>query len=362
VYDFIKNFSYYKEAWKGKIILLGPTDRTLHDYMRVPLSELASSGKRAAMSGIEIHANILSNLLENSFLYGVDKTKPIIIMALLFSLTAIWGGILGFLLLLFFAFLYYFFAFYSFFQYNLVFPYISIVVTGLSAFFFLLIWEHFLQLKEKQKIKNIFKQYVSEEVIEEIMSQPDKLSLGGEGKYLTILFADVRGFTSFSEKHTPEETVKILNSLLERAMEPVEKYKGILDKFIGDCIMLIFGSPTQIEDPEKMAVLCAWEMKQNLEKFSEESGINLGMGIGINSDYVVIGNLGTPAYKDYTVIGDGVNLAARLESVAQKGEILVSASVYEKVKDIVKVSSYSEIKVKGKEQKVKVYSIEVISP
>ena len=199
-------------------------------------------------------------------------------------------------------------------------------------------------LKEKEMIKDAFRRYVSHQIAEEIFKNPEKYiqSLKGERKKVAVIFADIRGFTSLAERLPPERVVQILNNYLTKMTDIVFKYEGTVDKFIGDCIMSVFGAPISHDDDVFRAVKVAWEIQKYIEAENENRGEEekLKVGIGISYGEAVVGNIGSKERLEYTVIGDSVNLAARLESIAKGGEILVSSEVYESVKDKVLAESY----------------------
>lgn len=216
-------------------------------------------------------------------------------------------------------------------------------------------------LKEKEIIKDAFRRYVSRQVAEEIFKNPEKYiqSLKGERRKVAVIFADIRGFTSLAERLPPERVVQILNNYLTKMTDFVFKYEGTVDKFIGDCIMSVFGAPISHDDDVFRAVKVAWEMQKYIEVENENKGEEekLKVGIGISYGEAVVGNVGSKERLEYTVIGDSVNLAARLESIAKGGEILVSSEVYESVKDKVLAEKLPPTKIKGKTKDVSIYRI-----
>jgi adenylate cyclase len=207
----------------------------------------------------------------------------------------------------------------------------------------------------------MFQRYVSSQVVDVLLAHPDKIKLGGERKRLTIFFSDVRGFTSMSEKMQPEEVVHILNEYLTEMTNVVFKYRGTLDKFIGDAIMVIWGAPVGQKNHAELAVRAACEMKERIknlqEKWEKEGKKKISAGIGINTGEVVVGNMGSAQFSDYTVIGDNVNLAARLEENASGNQLIISDSTYHEVQDIISAKKLEPLKVKGKEKPVQVYEV-----
>lgn len=222
-------------------------------------------------------------------------------------------------------------------------------------------------LKEKKLIKEAFRRYVSHQVAEQIFQDPEKYlsSLKGERRKVAILFADIRGFTPMAESMEPEEVVKILNMYLSFMTEAVFKYQGTLDKFIGDCVMAVYGAPLFLKNPTEMAVKTAIEIQKNIKSLNGERIVNgeetIEIGIGINAGEAVVGNIGSEDRRlDYTVIGDNVNLASRLQTAANSMDvrILISKKAYREVADKVLAKEIPPIKVKGKKEPVEVYIIE----
>jgi len=222
-------------------------------------------------------------------------------------------------------------------------------------------------LKEKQLIKEAFRRYVSHQVAEQIFQNPDKylLSLKGERRRVTILFADIRDFTPLAESMEPEEVVKILNIYLSYMTEAVFKYQGTLDKFIGDCVMAVYGAPLFLKNTTEMAVKTAIEIQENIIALNKErvkkGGRAVEIGIGINTGEAVVGNIGSEDRRlDYTVIGDNVNLASRLQVAANSMgvKILISKEAFKDVADKVIARQIPPLQVKGKKELVEAYIIE----
>jgi len=222
-------------------------------------------------------------------------------------------------------------------------------------------------LKEKKLIKEAFRRYVSHQVADQIFQNPEKymLSLKGERRRVAILFADIKGFTPMAEAMEPEEVVKILNKYLTYMTESVFKYQGTLDKFIGDCVMAVYGAPLFIKNPTEMAVRTAIEIQKNIDTMNGKRKTDgykpVEIGIGINTGEAVVGNIGSEERRlDYTVIGDNVNLASRLQSAANSMgvKILISSKAYADISNIVNAREIPAIKVKGKKEAVNVYIVE----
>ena len=216
-------------------------------------------------------------------------------------------------------------------------------------------------LREKEMIKRAFTRYVAREVVEEILKDPERLVLTGERREVTVLFCDVRGFTALSERLSPEEVVALLNDFYTLMIETTFKHDGTLDKFMGDAVMAIFGAPIAHPDHSARAVLTALAMREGIvglnQKRAEQGKEAVAVGIGVSAGVAVAGTVGTEDRMEYTVIGDSVNLAARLESNAKPGQILISHRTWEMVQDVVDTRALGVIKVKGKEEQVTIYEV-----
>jgi adenylate cyclase len=214
-------------------------------------------------------------------------------------------------------------------------------------------------ITDVSKVKNTFKRYVSKQVVDELLDDDAKLNLGGEKRDVTILFSDIRGFTDMSEKMNPEDVVSTLNEYFSEMIDIVFKHNGTLDKIIGDELMVVYGAPTSNEDDTLRAVATAVEMQSQINvlnaKRIKQRKKPILAGMGINKGIVVSGNIGSRDMMDYTVIGDTVNLGARLCSAAGPGEILVSSSVWKETQKHYSYKKLEPIKVKGKKNKVGVY-------
>ena len=216
-------------------------------------------------------------------------------------------------------------------------------------------------LREKDAIKRAFSRYVAREVVTEILKDPDKIVLTGERREVTVLFCDVRGFTSISERLSPEEVVSLLNAFYTLMIDATFKHDGTLDKFLGDGVMAVFGAPIFHSDHSVRALRTALAMQAGIRELSArrvaEGKAPLKIGIGVNAGSAVAGNVGTEARMEYTVIGDSVNLAARLESYAKAGQILISGDTYALVKHAIDGRKLGPMKVRGKEDEIDVYEV-----
>ena len=216
-------------------------------------------------------------------------------------------------------------------------------------------------ISDVSKVKNTFKRYVSKQVVDELLGDDGKLNLGGEQREVTILFTDIRGFTSMSEKMKPERVVTTLNEYFSDMIDIVFKNNGTLDKIIGDELMVLYGAPISGDNDTVRAVETAIEMQHKIKELNidrkKRKEPPILVGAGINKGLVVSGNIGSRDLMDYTVIGDTVNVASRLCAAAGPGEIMVSRSVYGATKKEFSYDKLEPIKVKGKEKKVPVFLI-----
>jgi class 3 adenylate cyclase/PAS domain-containing protein len=216
--------------------------------------------------------------------------------------------------------------------------------------------------EEKRMIKDMFCRYMSQEVLASMMESPDAIKLGGDKRDATVFFADIRGYTRKTKKREPEQIVEILNEYFSEAVEHVMKYKGYIDKFIGDCIMAVWGVPMLPEKEEAIiGVSCALEIQKMVSskkrKFFKKEASRLRIGIGVNTGPLVAGNLGSVQRMDYSVIGDTVNLAARLESVAGADEVIISGETRKQLGNIFRLEERKPVMVKGKVKPIEIYNV-----
>ena len=216
-------------------------------------------------------------------------------------------------------------------------------------------------LRERERLRDTLGRYVSGDVADRILEEQDDLQLKGELRRVTVLFLDVRGFTSVSEVLTAPQVLELLNDYFHIVVEKVQVHGGTVNKFIGDAAMCIWGAPRPLDKPEEAAVICALEIQAAARTLSERRRaaglISVGIGIGINAGEVVAGNLGAAQRLEYTVIGDAVNLAQRLESQAREGEILISQAVYDRVALHIEAAPREPVKFKGKSQPVPLWEV-----
>jgi len=217
------------------------------------------------------------------------------------------------------------------------------------------------QVVKETRIRTDLSRYLTAELVEQIVEERASLDLGGKRQRVTIIFADVVSFTPMAEKYPPEFVVGILNELFTFLTEIVFKHGGIVDKFIGDCVMAVFGAPEEGEEDELAAVRAAEEMNHWLEvgnaKWRKDLGKDLQLAVGINTGEAVVGNIGSKKRMEYTVIGDAVNVAARLEAVARPGQVLMTAETMERVSEEFECESIGERKLSGKGEPMEIFAL-----
>lgn len=349
-----------KEKIKDKIVLVGGTATGLFDFKPIPYAPV--------FPGVEIHANAISNIINGNFLRPVSGVWAFL-MVLIFCAASgfylaklgAWGGsVFAFLVL----FGYLFFSYLLFLK-NFSFSYIAPIVTVILCYIGIVVYRFFTEEKEKKHIKKTFSYYLSPHVMNEVLSDPSRLKLGGEKQFLTVLFSDIRGFTTISENLKPEEVVCLLNEYLTEMVKVIFKYDGTLDKFMGDAIMAFWGAPIPQNDHALRGVSAAIDMIKSLKvlqsKWRSEGKSVLEVGIGVNTGDMVVGNMGSLDRMDYTVIGDNVNLASRLEGLTKEydTQIIISEYTYNIVKEQIETKYLGEVKIKGKAKPVKIYSVVV---
>tara|TARA_R100001224_G_scaffold113710_1_gene100240 strand:+ start:6146 stop:7900 length:1755 start_codon:yes stop_codon:yes gene_type:complete len=227
--------------------------------------------------------------------------------------------------------------------------FISEILTGTTAFYL----NYRTQFKLRQQIKKQFEHYLDPGQVKRLQDNPELLKLGGEKRYCTFLFTDVRGFTAMSETMSPEEVTIVMNKALTIQQKIVQKHGGMVDKYIGDAMMAIFNAPLDLENHAHKAVLAAIEMQQLIK----EEGIGIEIGVGLNTGDAVIGNMGSDTRFDYTAIGDAVNTAARMESSCKEvGEDIVITE-NTALETQIKLRQLKPIKVKGKEKPINIYTV-----
>jgi len=234
--------------------------------------------------------------------------------------------------------------------------FVSEFITGTVAFYL----NYREQYKLRQQIKKQFEHYLDPRQIKKLQDNPELLKLGGDKKYATFLFTDVRGFTSMSEQLDPQDVTYIMNKALTAQQTAVQKHEGMVDKYIGDAMMAIFNAPLDLDLHENKALDCARDIQLNmviLNEELEEKGLpKIAIGIGVNTGYAVIGNMGSDSRFDFTAIGDAVNIAARLESGTKEAGVDVLIGYNTAIKTDYKLELLQPLKVKGKDKPLEVYT------
>lgn len=351
---------------EDKIILIGATALGIYDLRVTPTSQ--------NMPGIEKHAFVLQNLLDGKFFKRVENRYTVIIMFFIYLVFVIFSKSLkvkGLTILGLANFVIYTgFCFFIFDKLMLWLNYVYPVFVNISIFLGVIVYKYAVEEKSGREIRKIFSSYVSDKIVNELIKNPEMAKLGGVKKEITVLFADARGFTTFSEHHTPEEVVNILNELLGAMTDVIMTNDGTLDKFVGDEIMALWNVPLDQVNHAELSVKCAIEMiKKNrflVEKWKSEGKEPLMLGIGINTGEAIAGNMGAEGKKmDYTVIGDTVNLGARVEALTRplEADILITEYTYEKAKAMldnmpdIEVVECEPQKVKGKAEPIRIFKI-----
>ena len=342
--------------FKNKIVLIGSMVSGVGDLKPTPVDPLFPM--------FALHANVINNILENDFLVRPNGLIRFLILLSLGLATAavverkhLMRGVFFSILLLMIYFLAALLLFNQNIWIDLAAPFSIIFLTCLSG----TLNNFFAEQREKKFIRSTFQRYVAPEIVRKLLSEKDAGNLGGSRRKVTILFADIRGFTPLSENLPPEEVVNLLNESLTVITAAVFKYQGTLDKFIGDCVMAIFGAPLAQENQELMAIKSALEIKKEItgvsEKWSAKLGVNVEIGIGINTGEAVIGNIGSAERMDYTAIGDAVNLAQRLQLLSTASQIIVSENTFRAVAESVSGTIQPPVQVKGKINPVTFYEV-----
>lgn len=357
-------------VFKDKIVLIGATMHELHDNFPTPFLEYTTpegDKARAEMPGVEIHANALQTILSEDYLHQPPTAVTFLILVLLtglvFVINRYLSTTLAALAALALSVLYVLAALTAFSQANLVLNASLGVMIVVLTYTGQTIYSYLLTQQEKRMLRGAFAYYVPEKVVQEIITNPDRLTLGGEERVVTVLFSDVAGFTSISEKLKPHDLVALLNDYLTDMTNIVLKHSGIIDKFEGDAIMAEFGVPVAFEGHERSACMAAIEMQRELRekraRWAREGRPALHARIGINTGEVIVGNMGSRDVFDYTVMGDHVNLGSRLEGANKTygTEIMISEFTYQIVKKDFYTRQLDLIRVKGKQKPVAVYEL-----
>ena len=347
-------------AFKDRIVVVGGSGEGLKEAFTTPFSE-------GAIDGPEVHANVIDALLSNR---SIVRSPGWIVVALtvgvaflvagagLFASQAWMTGVAAVLMVV-----------------ALALVSVSALVRGLwlpvtlpglaivFAFVGDLAWKYVVEGREKRQVKKLFSRYVSKDVYDRLVADPSLAALGGARRTMTVLFSDVRGFTAMSEKGSPEEVVGQLNEYFSRMVAVVFEHRGTVDKFVGDMVMALYGAPLDDEDHAEHAVQTALAMTKALNELNAEwqrqGRPTLDIGIGINTGDMVAGNIGSDTIMSYTVIGDAVNLGARLESLNKDyaTRIIISDATRIRLKGRYDVHPLGDVIVKGKSKPVAIFEV-----
>jgi adenylate cyclase len=356
----IANLLISPEEFAGKVVFIGASAVGLEDIKTTPIS--------TKTPGVLIHAWAAANIIDRDFLRPVSRQLTgglILLLALLTGATIFRAGNFTYRagLPLLYGAGFFWWGFSRFGQnvvYELAPPLAAVAGTYLVSFAYL----SFTEGREKRKVRKIFSRYVSPEIMTELLDRHEEVSLGEVGKTqeMTVLFSDIRGFTAIAETLSAPQLVDLLNCHFSHMTEVVFNRRGTLDKFIGDAMMAFWGAPLMVEDHAGLAVLAALEMGEELAAVNRElrdrGYPEIDIGIGINSGELVLGNIGSARKMDYTVIGDNVNLASRLEGLTKFYGFPIIISEFTLARMLVKIPAMlvDLVRVKGKQEPIRIYA------
>ena len=357
-------------ALRGKAILIGATAAGLNDEHFTPYATRLFSGRGILMSGVELHANVLESLLSGERMQPLNDGLRIVSLLILTGLSIaafvalpVWAGALLWLVSALALAVSGFLAF----RVGVLVP-VSVyaIATGLCLLS-VLGWRLTGEERERSRVRQMFGRYVSDQVVEALLKSGNRPELGGQSQAMTVLFSDIRNFTTISERLNAKEVVEMLNTYFERACAPLLAQGGSIDKFIGDAIMVEFGSPLPLADHALRGVRAAIALRTVAEEFSvwmahrfpDRNLPQFAVGIGLHSGEAVIGNIGSPTRMEFTAIGDTVNLASRLEGMTKEigCAILASESTIVEAGKTVVCGRSEVVKVKGREEAVRVFEV-----
>ncbi|MDQ6758372.1 MAG: adenylate/guanylate cyclase domain-containing protein, partial [Acidobacteriota bacterium] len=351
--------------FRDHIVLVGPTATGIADTRPTPFE---SEG----FPGVEVHANFIDNLLTGSFIQrGLRENFIDMLFIVLFSLPM--GALVralrpsrAALLLTVAAAAFLFFAHYQFSTEGVWLATFLPMSTLFSTYSAVVSYSYFFEEREKRLVRGAFQQYMAPEVIQQVLDRPELLCLGGEERELTAMFADIRGFTALSEGLKPAPLLELLNEYLTGMTAVIFNCRGTLDKYMGDAIMAFWGAPLAVPNHAEQACRAALGMSAALEElqnlWEKQGRPRIDIGIGINTGPMLVGNMGSKHRFNYTIIGDNVNVASRLEGVNKVfgTKVIISESTCESVRHSMVVRELDKIWVKGKKTPVTVY--EVLAP
>ncbi|MGZ5272326.1 MAG: CHASE2 domain-containing protein, partial [Ramlibacter sp.] len=346
------------DTLKGKIVLVGTTAPGLQDLRVTPVGE--------SYPGVEAHANLIAGMLDGNLPVRPDYAVGYDIVVLLaaglllaFVLPLVSApaavatsvGVLGALVALNMG---------MFLGAGLVMPLAAGLAMTLTAFALNMSYGYFIESRSKRELANLFGTYVPPELVDEMVKDPDAYTMQASNKELTVMFCDMRGFTRLSERMEPGQLQALLNAVFNRLTDIIRSNRGTIDKYMGDCVMAFWGAPVETSDHARLAVKAALEMANAVRRINEEhraTGLpEIGVGIGLNTGLMCVGDMGSDVRRSYTVIGDAVNLGSRLEglSKAYGVDIVVSEST-RKLAPQFAWQELDRVRVKGKEQAVGIF-------
>jgi len=338
---------YFKKHFENKIVLIA-INNVSDDIHATPLGD--------EISGIFIHAHTINNHLYKDYLSEFPNpyvTVLIIFLALLAGISSAHLRLAYASLLFVFFSGGYFLLSLLLFKLNYVIPLVAPLLALLLAYGSTYIYRFTVEDKNKRRLAQFFSSYVNEKVVEEILQSDQPIALEGSRKNIAILFSDIRGFTTYSEKHPAEIVVKILNEYFTAMTEVIWEHNGTVDKFIGDGLMVFFGAPTAVHNPTLNALKAASAMRKRLaelnHKWQQDGYLPVDNGIGIHSGEAIVGNIGSDKKREYTAIGDAVNIASRIEGLTKTldSPILMSSDSYKCVKGNIRAKSKGKVPIKG---------------
>ncbi len=350
-----------KSFLAGKNLMIGITAGALYDLRNTPTEP--------NYPGPEIHLTVLANLLDKDFLKTVSNEVtwlPILILLLGLSLSfsfSIMASLQSFVLVNIILLATVIADFWLFVHQQIKTSGIFLSLILILIYSVITIFRFFTEEKTKKELRTTFSKYVSPAIVDELLKESENLKLGGRRQRMSVFFSDLRGFTTISEKLPPEELVKLLNRYLSPMTEIVFANKGTLDKYMGDAIMAFFGAPISSPDHAAQACRCALQslvkLKELQKTFAAEGLPFIDIGIGINTGEMSVGNMGSNIVQSYTVMGDSVNLASRLEGTNKEygSKIIISEFTYKDVKERFVAREIDRVRVKGKNDPVRIYEL-----
>jgi class 3 adenylate cyclase len=342
--------------FKDKMFLVGVYAEGLQDIHETPYGR---------MFGVEMMANAVTQLINRDFINFSEGYIDILLIVFFGLIISYIVGrksiLLSYVSTIALAAIYFFVVVFIFDRYRFVLNLSAPLITSIITLFSMIAYRILTEEKEKKVIQGMFSNYVSKSIVDELLKHPEKLELGGEDKSITVLFSDIRGFTTLSENLTPQELVAHLNEYLSAMTDIIFKYEGTLDKYVGDEIMAFWNAPLEQENHAELASLAALDMMTKLHSLNEEwpEPKRLNIGIGLNTGVMTVGNMGSQSRMDYTLMGDNVNLGARLEGTNKiyGTNIIISEFTHEVIKEKFICRELDNIKVKGKAKPVQIFEI-----